>query len=466
MNVVNAWRPSIVGAFLAVMLNVPWAQFASAQEPPGRAAPAAANLAAARTAFEALPEDDRKTLQDALIWTGNYSGVADGVFGRQTFDAMASFQQERRKAPTGILIAAERADLQATAQRAKKAVGFTIVDDPHAGTRIGVPAILLPKRSTNPNGGSRWQSADGRVTLDTRTAPPSATLASLYDRNLALQIPGRVVTYKVLRPDFFVIAGETATGKFYTRYDASASDIRGFSIGYDKAVAVQIDRLVVAIANSFEPFGGAIMPTAVARPAPPLRQPMASLPGGRRLIGTAIVLSPRRVITTAAISACRDMRVGEVQVGGLQEPQTKSWTLIELPSDLPATAASTGFGEAQADEPVLVVGYTMEDGRSTLSVMPGTVSDGQSLIAPLQPGASGAPILDRNNRFVGIVSPVAGDSRKIAGIITTGRHGFVPSRDLAAAIPGSRDTGKTERTEAADMAAFWKSVLLPLTCAP
>src|SRR3712207_7789826 len=41
---------------------------------------------------------------------------------------------------------------------------------------------------------------------------------------------GRNVTYKVLRPDFFVIAGETPTGKFYTRYSGGEAGIRGFSI--------------------------------------------------------------------------------------------------------------------------------------------------------------------------------------------------------------------------------------------
>ena len=58
----------------------------------------------------------------------------------------------------------------------------------------------------------------------------------------------------MLRPDFFVVAGETAGGKFYTRYGSGPGGLRGFSIGYDKAVAPQFDRLVVAIANSFTPF--------------------------------------------------------------------------------------------------------------------------------------------------------------------------------------------------------------------
>lgn len=467
MSRMIVWKQSVVGAVIATVLVVPTFQGASAQEPIGRAALASTNLVAARAAFEALPEADRKAMQEALIWAGTtYSGAADGVFGRQTFDAIAAFQQSKRTPSSGILSPTERADLQASAQRARSAVGFTIVDDPKTGARIGVPAGLLPKTDINPSGGSRWQSTDGRVTLDTRTAPPNATLASLYDRNLALQIPGRIITYKILRPDFSVVAGETATGKFYTRYDAAGSDLRGFSIGYDKALAPQFDRLVVAIANSFQALGAPVAPP-VATPAPLSAQAVTSPPSGRRLIGTGIAVTPRRVITTATLDSCRELRVGEVAVGGSQQPQAKGWFSIELPRDLPVATASFGAADATPNQSVLVIGYTMESGRPTLSVMPGTMSDGQSFTAPLQPGASGAPVLDGSNRLVGLVSPVSDDGRTVAGITTTRRYAVIPSRDLATAIPGLGDGAKAENARSsADIAAFWASALVPLTCAP
>ena len=103
MSVKRACKKSHVHAILAIGLLVVPAGIASAQEPLGRALSASVNLTGARTAFEALPENDRKIIQDALIWTGNYSGVADGVFGRQTFEAVSAYQQSQRMPPTGIL---------------------------------------------------------------------------------------------------------------------------------------------------------------------------------------------------------------------------------------------------------------------------------------------------------------------------------------------------------------------------
>ena len=93
----GSWRRKSgwAGAALAGALAIMTPQGASAQASAANVRPTAppATLDAARLAFEALPEADRKAVQDGLIWTGHYSGVADGAFGRQTFEAMAAFQQ-------------------------------------------------------------------------------------------------------------------------------------------------------------------------------------------------------------------------------------------------------------------------------------------------------------------------------------------------------------------------------------
>ena len=97
----------------------------------------------------------------------------------------------------------------------------------------------------------------------------------------------------MLRPDFFVVAGETASGKFYTRYGSGTEGLRGFSIGYDKTVAPQFDRLVVAIANSFTPFPDQLAPAAVAVAPVPKLQPQIK-PQAPNLIGTGIATGSRR----------------------------------------------------------------------------------------------------------------------------------------------------------------------------
>ncbi|TXN54400.1 serine protease, partial [Methylobacterium sp. WL6] len=208
---------------------------------------------AMRAGFEALPEAERKALQDALVWTGDYNSVVNGAFGRRTFEALSA---ARARTDAGDpLDPRSRAAILAAGEAARKAVRFTVQADPASGAVLGVPERMLPKRSAVP-GGTRWQSADGRLTLESRSFPAGGTdLDALFTRATA-PLADRKVTYKLKRPDFIVVTGETASGRSYVRYAAGPEGIRGFAIGYEAAQAGEIDRLVIAIANSFVPFPG------------------------------------------------------------------------------------------------------------------------------------------------------------------------------------------------------------------
>ena len=449
-------------------------QQAGAQAPAAnvRPAPPPAVLDAARLAFEALPEADRRAVQDGLIWTGHYSGVADGAFGRQTFEAVAAFQGGAQKPPTGLLSPAERKALQDQAQMAKAQAGFATVEDPATGVQIGVPKKLLPKQSANPSGGGRWQNAEGTITLDTRTAPPDATLQALFERNVAIQTPGRVVTYKVLRPDFFVIAGETPAGKFYMRYSAGAAGIRGFSIGYDKTLAPQLDRVVVAIAGSFTPFPAAA-PAAVAQnPAPtPQPAPLQAKPPAPRLIGTGLVVGPRQVLTTAPVNACKEVRVLGLkpqQILG-RDAQARGMALLEFAEDLKAKPLAAVAAAMAGGAPVLVAAFAEENGSAGLTAVSGVATGANALAAPLQPGASGAPVLDERGALLGLVGPVSPNQRRIAGVMTNASYEVVPAAEIAKAFPALVQGGKepaAQKLRAADIVTSIRGALAPIACAP
>ena len=448
-------------------------QQVSAQAPAAnvRPAPPPVVLDAARLAFEALPEADRKAVQDGLIWMGHYSGVADGAFGRQTFEAMAAFQQGAQKPPTGILSPAERKALQDQAQKAKTQAGFATVEDPGTGVQIGVPKKILPKQSANPSGGGRWQNAEGTITLDTRVAPPDATLQALFERNVAIQTPGRMVTYKVLRPDFFVIAGETPAGKFYMRYSAAAG-IRGFSIGYDKALAPQFDRIVVAIAGSFTPFPAAA-PAAIAQntaPTPQSLSPQAK-PEAPRLIGTGLVVGSRQVLTTAPVNTCKEVRVLGLkpqQISG-KDALGKDVALLEFVEDLKAKPLAVTEAAMVEGAPVLVAAFAEENGSAGLTAVSGAATGANALAAPLQSGASGAPVLDETGALLGLVGLVSSNQRRIAGVMTSATYEVVPAVELTKAFPALVQGGRepaAQKLRAADIVASVKGALAPVACAP
>jgi hypothetical protein len=422
----------------------------------------------ARVAFEKLPDAERKAIQEALVWTGDHTGVTTGGFGRRTFEAIVAYQKRAQLKGDGILDEKARAGLQAAAKKAKDGVKFAVVTDARTGVAIGVPQAVLPKRDVNPNGGSRWQSPDQKITLDTRAIPAGETdLQSLYERNLAIQTPGRQVTYKVLRPDFFVISGETPTGKFYMRYASGPGGLRGFSLGYDKALAKSFDKTVIAIANSFAPFpeaGGSTV--AGAAPTPPARPATIEPPRPAGPIATGVVVGPRAVVTSASVESCPEPRAGQAKARLVRSDKATELALLELEA---SRAAPQLPARAEALAPDAAVVALIYAGSASLSVVPGETGSGGTVIAPLQPGAGGAPVFDRTGALAGIVGAMPAAPRRVAGVVPPARYPLVPPAELRrflsnAGVTLAAAAGGGERT-AGEIAAAAAPAVVPIDCA-
>lgn len=414
--------------------------------PPVPAQPAAdPAYEAARAAFEALPDGQRRAIQDSLVWTGDYNAVTAGTFGRRTYEGIVGWQRRQGVEPSGILAARDRAVLDAAGEAVRKSLRFTVQADPASGAVIGLPEKLLARKSPLPRG-TRWQSSDGRVTLDTTSSPPGGTdLDALFERATTVT-PERKVTYKVKKPDFLVVTGETPTGRFYIRHAAGADGIRGFTMSYDKALTVEVDRLVIAVANSFRPFPEAAAPsepkpgataatTLSLGSAKPAAIPTATispppLPGSTaRPAATGLALGGGRVLTAAAaLEACPNPQIGGAPARTALRDSTGALALLETGqraqnAQLPALRA-----EPPASGDALVVLGAEAKGAA---VAPGIAGTG-SVFAPLQPGAGGAPVLDRSGHLVGVIARFPTVPRLIAGVMPPTSYALVPAGTIAA----------------------------------
>jgi peptidoglycan hydrolase-like protein with peptidoglycan-binding domain len=421
---------------------------------------------AAKAAFEALPELERKAVQDALVWSGDYNAAAAGTFGRRTYDAIAAYQRRAKLGPNGILDQNARADLVAAGKRARDAAKFVVAVDPKTGVEIGVPGAIFVKRDANPNGGTRWQSADGRITLDTRAIPATETdLNALYERTVAVQGPGRQVTYKLLRPDFFVVSGETATGKFYTRYAAGPGGLRGFSLGYDKAVAKDFDRTLIAIANSFAAFPSAQPAAASPAPAPPARPAVIA---SAAPLATGVVVAPGRVLTSAAVESCTNLRVAKGPGRLLKSDKAAGLALVQ--ADGAPRAASLAIAPAALqDEDAMVLSFAVTGGEQALVATPASLR-GSRLVAPLQPGAAGAPAFDRSGALLGLAGALAARPRMIAGIVPPLSHPAVPATTVATFLADNGvalpNASAGPPRSAGDLAAALGPAVVAIDCGP
>jgi hypothetical protein len=407
-----------------LLLSLALAISPAAAQPAPAANPA---VTAAQSAFEALPEAERKAIQDDLSWTGLYNGTTSGSFGALTFKALQGFQREAKLNDDGVLDPATRKLLAARANQARARVGFKIIADPRSGARIGVPTSLLTKPGTAPSG-SRWQSADGRLTLDTRVENAPDTLESLYDKSIK-PAANRKVTYKLLRPDFYVATGETATGKFYIRM-AKAEDgrLRGFSVGYDKALASQFDRIVIAIANSFEPFP----PSAAAAPGQPSAPATQPSPPADR-IATGLVVGQGQLVTaSAAIAGCKSLEAAGKPARLLADQAP----LALVAAEMPAVAPLPGAGSAQTEGAAVVVLSATGTGTRLL---PGTLGgNGATVTAPLQAGGGGSVVLDRTGALAGVVTDNPGAKGQVFGVLPASRHGMSAASAVSTFLASNR----------------------------
>ncbi|MCJ2125019.1 serine protease [Methylobacterium sp. J-077] len=423
------------------------------------AKPAASDPAfeATRAVFEALPEAERKAVQDALVWTGDFNAVVSGAFGRRTFDALTAYRA--RTGGADPLESRGRAALLAAGEAAKAAARFRIAADPGSGAVIGVPERLLSKRTALP-AGTRWQSADGRVTLETRAFPPGGeTLDHLFEQATA-PLPNRKVTYKLRRPDSLVVTAEAGPGLSYIRYDAGPQGVRGFLIGYDRTLASEVGRLVIAVANAFEAF------PAVADAAPPkvaaraLAASAAAPPptmAASAAAGTGLVIASGRILTAAAV------------LEGCPAPHIGQSTARVLATD-PAGLALLGAAGIPAPVRVPVRADPLAADEALIALAPG--SDGVlaapatavtgGVIAPLQPGSAGAPVLDRSGHLVGLVARYPVAARQVAGIVPPARLPVVPAQAVAAFLAGQGIDEVKPRPEAGPGAAA--TAIVALTC--
>lgn len=403
-------------------------------------------MAAAQAGFEALPEAERKAIQNDLIWAGQFNGAVSGSYGPLTFRAINAFKGGRGPAD-GLLPPAERAALARAAQAARDAAGFKVLADDKTGVQIGIPTKLLPKRDVTPSGGSRWQSADQKVTLDTSTTPPGGEdLAAIFEKAIAVNPNSpRKITYKLLRPDFFVVTGETPGGRFYRRLSAGPQGLRGFSIGYDKALAPSVDKLVIAIAASFEPFPTGAVPAqpsavagAAASPSSGLSSLFAPTTRSNERYGVALALNERIALSAAsAVDSCRSLRVGNRNAKLRQKDDASGLVLLDLEGAGAAKPPGLRSEAAGASEALVLVAFGNDAGKRAAVALPGqAVQAGgkPALSAPLQPGQAGAPAFDRQGRLVGIVTDNPSDKILIAGVAPQRSYVFADAAAIQAML--------------------------------
>jgi Putative peptidoglycan binding domain len=413
-------RPTLIRLALLLAAWLPGAPPALAQTPPKPPAPAASAAAfeAQKAAFLALPQATRVAAQDALVWLGLYNGTSDGDFGKRTRDSIVAYQLGQKAPGDGALSAGQLQALLAAGERARAAVGSETIVDATTGARIGAPTKLI--------GGK------GGVTLDF-ASDASGDLMSLYAR-LSAETPTRKVAYKAIKGGaFFVVSGEDGGRKFYSRYDRSDPErppIRGFAFAYPVARA-DLDRVALAVANSFEPFPRP--GPAPSLPASAAGQATTVSPASQQPLqpkATALIVAPDRALTVLRPEDCLNPSVDGKPVRF--ERSDAATGLALLAGDFGAKAEPPGRGALAPDLVVLSA-----DGGRIAAVPAALASGGRPIVvASLGAGAGGGPAFDRSGGLAGVVAPIAEEPKRVGGVALAAPHALIEADAVGAFLGG------------------------------
>ncbi len=437
---------------------------ALAQKPPANppaAKPVDAQESAAQAAFEGLPENERRAIQNDLVWVTEYYGASLGTFGKLTYNAIMAFQKQAGGRQDGILDPAQRQQLATTAQKNRAAIGFKVVTDPVTGSGIGI-ATGLGLAQDKTLQGSKWSKGDDFVLETVKTTPDRADLAATFDRFVNAAAAGRKVTYKLLRPDFFVVSGDINALKFYTRFAPTADGLRGYTVTYNPKGIPNIDRLIIAIANTFEPLAARSAPTPTS-PAVSQNTPSQAPASGPKSASALLLGGGFALVPAKALEGCRTPMLNGKPGQIVSNDPGNGVTLLKAEGiDGPAPSLATGAAGTDA----VAFGFS----NNHLQAAPGTLrGDGKIFTAAVQPGMWGGLILNASGQVSGILADDPATKPQLVGVALASPYHVVSADQIAAAAAGRVSPGNGGGSAAqttGQLAQIAAKMVAPLTCGP
>ncbi len=383
-------------------------------------------MAAAQSAFYSLSVIERMEMHLLLIATGDFNAmVSDQISGR-LYDATIGFQHTQEMAETGALTPDVVTRLRAVGGPILTSWGMHFVNHPTADAALGVPGrfglIAGPTQR-----GVAFENSSRTFSVAFAFFPDGdASMAELYS-HLTAPAVGRRIDMKVIRPDFFAVAGRGQKYSTYSRYIAVSGGSVGFTVSWNTDFFPNGNRVAVVMANELLPqryVPNEVPNTSAADAAVPSQS--AASEALKATPSTPVIVTGSAFYVTAdgdlvtnnhVVKGCDGavvVRHGAAKI--VARDNKNDLALLHLVARPEAgTVRPVSFRSApiQLGEAVYVLGYpyagALDNGVNFTNGMVSSVAgmDNDStrfqLTAPVQPGNSGGPVLDRSGNLIGIV---------------------------------------------------------------
>jgi len=461
--IMSAEEGSDVHRLLTAILAALWPVIALAQDWTG-------------SEFDArlLSDEEKRLVQAALVVSGDYVGLLDGAWGRASQRALERYTIRQFNNPKPRF--ADLAPLLEALEAERVSGGWETVYFESTDTSYAHPFRLLDRTSDRDT--IRFDAPDGRLALIVSFADLSDTLA-LHRLVYRDAVPSPE-PYQSFRTDRLITSIGTGGGTYaYIRSDLIEGNYVTVSvIGGEEnrhrialiAASMQRGRapelvlpaggLLSAIVAG-EPSAGAGPSSAGGAAAPRVAAPRASNPFARPASrpepvpagsGTGFFINNTDLVTAAhVIDGCRGLKLA----GGAD----LTVTALDRDLDLAVVTSSERAGAwlelstvtaPKLGEQVTALGYPYLAQLGTgLTATGGNVSslgglNGDSreimISAPVQPGNSGGPLLNRDGAVIGVVVSRVDDMKMLesTGTLPQNMNFAVPNDILTAFLTRSR----------------------------
>ncbi|MDQ2093622.1 S1C family serine protease [Rhodalgimonas zhirmunskyi] len=379
-----------------------------------------------------LSQAEKRFLQLALAFEGDYNGLLDGDWGRISDRAMESYARREFSAPPQnwhmTMLAAKVFELferDGWKLHYNSALRMSYLF-PFGAYRDGAPSDSFANFDHT------------RSSLGLSLARGTESQAERIHRFI-LERGGRGAPYTVRKTNYAVTAVITPNGgQLYVRshfidgmwssvlVSAESRDLPLFravtasiargnapSLAFEPQgyLAQSIEATLALVADEDKLTPAAPAPRVATAPAPATRQ---TPPAGPKATGSGFVVSQAGHVLTNAhvVEGCTRLKVGSAEARLIAQSAEWDLALIQLPENRVVEVASFAPMPAALNSDVTVIGFPLNGLLSGLNVTRGAVSslkglrgDGtrMQISAPVQPGNSGGPVVDRTGAVVGVV---------------------------------------------------------------
>lgn len=383
-----------------------------------------------------------ETEQTYLLWVGFYYGRSDGKRGPETVEAIERFQRSLGESATGRLSARQRRVLQERAKRAEVKAGFKRVDDEWTGISVPLPLGYLsdpeitpdPKRNAHVTYRARG-SANLTVELvrfEGLSASPKQVF-QIFLTQLEKQEGARVVASAIVGDVFRIatVEGKENDPKIYFNriFQVRNREARGVVIRHPVGRLNIFAPVQSLILSELEPFAG----RGLSKAERARRTASKEFPGFRErpswyrtlyATGSGSIVSYKGHILTNfhVVDGCHSLTVNGNPALLLGVDIVNDLALVSSKKYADRDPVRFRAPDARLGEAVMVMGYPLFNVSQSLNLTTGVVSARAGLFgdrrniqitAPVQPGNSGGPVLDRDGNQIAVVVTKASASFQI-----------------------------------------------------